>query len=96
MISLWKTLAAMAVVCVTATAYSQLSNSQPMVSEVTVSNATVIDVHLRPLFTTTIRLPDAVSSVAVGAPTRSRRSIRIRSRGWSTSSHQQRSQRRAI
>ena len=40
-----------------------------MVSEVTISNAAVTDVHLRPLFTTTIRLPDAVSSVAVGAPT---------------------------
>ena len=64
-----KTLAAIAVACVTATAFSQLKNSQPMVSEVTISNAAVTDVHLRPLFTTTIRLPDAVSSVAVGAPT---------------------------
>lgn len=27
------------------------------------------DIHLQPLFTTTIRLPDAVSSVAIGAPT---------------------------
>jgi hypothetical protein len=44
-------------------------NVQPMVSDVTVSKAAVTDVHLRPLFTTTIRLPDAVSSVAVGAPT---------------------------
>jgi hypothetical protein len=43
--------------------------SQPIVSDVTVSKAAVTDVHLRPLFTTTIRLPDAVSSVAVGAPT---------------------------
>ena len=43
--------------------------SQPVVSDVTVSKAAVTDVHLRPLFTTTIRLPDAVSSVAVGAPT---------------------------
>ena len=64
-----KALAAMAVACATATAFSQLKNSQPMVSEVTISNASVTDVHLRPLFTTTIRLPDAVSSVAVGAPT---------------------------
>ncbi|RSL18569.1 hypothetical protein EDE15_4159 [Edaphobacter aggregans] len=43
--------------------------SEPVVSDVTVSKAAVTDVHLRPLFTTTIRLPDAVSSVAVGAPT---------------------------
>jgi hypothetical protein len=43
--------------------------SQPVVSDVTVSKTAVTDVHLRPLFTTTIRLPDAVSSVAVGAPT---------------------------
>ena len=64
-----KVLAAMAIAFVTATAFSQLKNSQPMVSEVTISNAAVTDVHLRPLFTTTIRLPDAVSSVAVGAPT---------------------------
>ncbi len=42
---------------------------QPMISEVTVSASTVTDVHLQPLFTTTIRLPDAVSSVAIGAPT---------------------------
>ena len=64
-----KTLAAVAVACVSATAFSQLKNSQPMVSEVTISTSAVTDVHLRPLFTTTIRLPDAVSSVAVGAPT---------------------------
>ena len=64
-----KTLAVIAMAFVTATAFSQLKNSQPMVSEVTISNAAVTDVHLRPLFTTTIRLPDAVSSVAVGAPT---------------------------
>ena len=64
-----KTLATIAVACITATALSQIKNSQPMVSEVTISNAAVTDVHLRPLFTTTIRLPDAVSSVAVGAPT---------------------------
>jgi hypothetical protein len=29
----------------------------------------VIDLRLRPLFTTTIRLPEPVTSVAVGAPT---------------------------
>ncbi len=45
------------------------NNIQPMVSDVTVSQSAVTDVHLRPLFTTTIRLPDVVSSVAVGAPT---------------------------
>jgi hypothetical protein len=44
-------------------------NIQPVVSDVTMSASTVNDVHLRPLFTTTIRLPDVVSSVAVGAPT---------------------------
>jgi hypothetical protein len=44
-------------------------NVQPVVSDVTMSASTVNDVHLRPLFTTTIRLPDVVSSVAVGAPT---------------------------
>ncbi len=64
-----KALAAMAVACATATAFSQLKDSQPMVSEVTISNSAVTDVHLRPLFTTTIRLPAAVSSVAIGAPT---------------------------
>jgi len=33
---------------------------QPIISEVSVSASTVTDVHLQPLFTTTIRLPDAV------------------------------------
>ena len=47
----------------------QPANIQPIVSEVAISREGVTDVHLRPLFTTTIRLPDAVSSVAVGAPT---------------------------
>lgn len=42
-------------------------NVQPVVSDVTMSASTVNVVHLRPLFTTTIRLPDVVSSVAVGA-----------------------------
>lgn len=42
---------------------------QPVVSNVIMSNTAVTDVHLRPLFTTTIRVPDAISSVAVGAPT---------------------------
>jgi hypothetical protein len=48
---------------------SSHNNVQPVVSDVTVLKSAVTDVHLRPLFTTTIRLPDAVSSVAVGAPT---------------------------
>lgn len=47
----------------------QPASIQPIVSEVEISRAGVTDVHLRPLFTTTIRLPDPVSSVAVGAPT---------------------------
>ena len=42
---------------------------QPVVSEINISSTAVTDVHLRPLFTTTIRVPDAISSVAVGAPT---------------------------
>jgi hypothetical protein len=36
-------------------------NVQPVVSDVTMTASTVNDVHLRPLFTTTIRLPDVVS-----------------------------------
>ncbi len=42
---------------------------KPAVSDLPVSGNRVTDVHLRPLFTTTIRLPEAVTSVAVGAPT---------------------------
>jgi hypothetical protein len=42
---------------------------KPMVSELPISGSTVTDLHLRPMFTTTIRLPDPVTSVAVGAPT---------------------------
>ncbi len=41
----------------------------PVVSDVAISKMAVTDVHLRPLFTTTIRLPDPVTSVSVGAPT---------------------------
>lgn len=62
-------LAVMTVAFATASGVGQQRNSQPIVSDVTVSKAAVTDVHLRPLFTTTIRLPEAVSSVAVGAPT---------------------------
>jgi hypothetical protein len=42
---------------------------KPAVSDLPVSGNSVTDLHLRPLFTTTIRLPEAVTSVAVGAPT---------------------------
>lgn len=44
-------------------------NVQPMITEIPVSASAVRDIHLQPLFTTTIRLPDTVSSVVVGAPT---------------------------
>src|SRR6201987_4101383 len=42
---------------------------RPTVSVLPLSSSTVTDLHLRPMFTTTIRLPEAVTSVAVGAPT---------------------------
>jgi hypothetical protein len=42
---------------------------KPAVTDLPVSSSSVTDLHLRPLFTTTIRLPEAVTSVAVGAPT---------------------------
>jgi hypothetical protein len=42
---------------------------KPVVTDLPVSSSSVTDLHLRPLFTTTIRLPEAVTSVAVGAPT---------------------------
>jgi hypothetical protein len=41
----------------------------PNVTFSPVSEATVQDIHLRPLYTTAIRLPSAVTTVAVGAPT---------------------------
>jgi hypothetical protein len=41
----------------------------PAIVDLPISASTVTDVHLHPFFTTTIRLPDAVRSVAVGAPT---------------------------
>lgn len=41
----------------------------PTVLDLPITGSTVSDIHLRPLFTTTIRLPEPVSSVAVGAPT---------------------------
>ncbi len=42
---------------------------KPTVSDLSISGHSVTDLHLRPLFTTTIRLPEPVTSVAVGAPT---------------------------
>ena len=42
---------------------------KPTVSNLSISGNSVTDLHLRPLFTTTIRLPEPVTSVAVGAPT---------------------------
>ena len=50
---------------VTATA----ADVKPTVSDLSISSHSVTDLHLRPLFTTTIRLPEPVTSVAVGAPT---------------------------
>jgi len=41
----------------------------PAIVDLPISANTVTDVHLHPFFTTAIRLPDAVTSVAVGAPT---------------------------
>jgi hypothetical protein len=41
----------------------------PAVLDLPITGSTVSDIHLRPLFTTTIRLPEPVTSVAVGAPT---------------------------
>ncbi len=74
--SVLHTLAAVALMAITAGAQQSIPalesgeakhDVQPIISEVTVSASTVTDVHLQPLFTTTIRLPDSVSSVAVGA-----------------------------
>jgi len=41
----------------------------PTVLDLPITGSTVSDIHLRPLFITTIRLPEPVTSVAVGAPT---------------------------
>ena len=41
----------------------------PNVDQETVASDEVYTVHLRPLFTTVVRLPEAVTSLAVGAPT---------------------------
>src|SRR5246127_4505064 len=42
---------------------------QPALSVLPPPAGTVTDLHLRPLFTTTIRPPEPVTSVSVGAPT---------------------------
>jgi hypothetical protein len=42
---------------------------EPVIIDLPISADTVTDVQLHPFFTTTIRLPDAATSVAVGAPT---------------------------
>jgi hypothetical protein len=41
----------------------------PRIASEPLDSYIVTDVHMRPLFTTTIRLPEAVTSIAVGAPT---------------------------
>lgn len=41
---------------------------KPAINDLPVDGSTVTDLHLRPMFTTTIRLPEPVTSVAVGAP----------------------------
>jgi hypothetical protein len=53
MMSRIQTIAAITVAFATATGMSQQRNSQPMVSDITLSKATVTDVHVKPLFTTT-------------------------------------------
>ncbi len=45
------------------------SDVKPMVTDVPISGAKVTDLHLRPLFITTIRLPEPATSVAVGDKT---------------------------
>ncbi|HEV2326140.1 MAG TPA: hypothetical protein VGS10_19530 [Terracidiphilus sp.] len=47
---------------------NSIQQVDPAIIDLPISASTVTDVHLHPFFTTTIRLPDAVTSVAVGAP----------------------------
>lgn len=42
---------------------------QPVISNLTISPDTVTDLRLKPLYAATIRMPEPVSSVVVGAPT---------------------------
>jgi hypothetical protein len=51
------------------TATATPADVKPAVSDLSISGHSVTDLHLRPLFTTTIRLPEPVTSVGVGAPT---------------------------
>src|SRR5271157_2508066 len=41
----------------------------PVISKLTISPDTVTDLRLKPFYAATIRMPEAVSSVVVGAPT---------------------------
>jgi hypothetical protein len=45
------------------------SDVAPVISKVTISPDTVTDLRLKPFYAATIRLPEAVASVVVGAPT---------------------------
>jgi hypothetical protein len=62
---------AAAIVCAQRTNQPGVSAEQvdPAIVDLPISASTVTDVHLHPFFTTTIRLPDSVTSLAVGAPT---------------------------
>jgi hypothetical protein len=42
---------------------------EPRIASVSLDSYVVTDVHLRPLFSTTIRLPESATSIVVGAPT---------------------------
>ena len=48
---------------------SASANIAPVISTVTISPDTVSDLRLKPFYAATIRMPEAVSSVVVGAPT---------------------------
>lgn len=50
-------------------ATSSHENVLPVVSDLTISPDTVTDLRLKPLYAATIRMPEPVSSVVVGAPT---------------------------
>src|ERR1019366_5226760 len=45
------------------------SDVAPVISKLTISPDTVTDLRLKPFYAATIRMPEAVSSVVVGAPT---------------------------
>ena len=57
------------------------SDVKPSVTNLTVSGASVTDLHLRPLFTTTIRLPEAVHRLRWEHRPCSKLSIRRENRG---------------